>query len=102
MLEDVAHGATPFAGTQPDYHSRLPVPFDGSPSPLPVPEQSSGASTQRHPGILPLFVPTPRPLHLWPLTNPAEVYRGTLIAKVTLAEGQEVSRDKQTRTALGL
>ena len=46
----------PFAGTQPAYHPRLTVHVDGPPSPLPVPEQSSGAPPNRHPGVPPLFV----------------------------------------------
>ena len=56
VLEDVAHGATPLSGTQPAYHPRLTVHVDGPPSPLPVPEQSSGAPPNRHPGVPPLFV----------------------------------------------
>ena len=102
VLEDVAHSATPSPAP-----SRLTIPALLCTStahrlPCRFPNNLAERPQIATRASRPSSFPTPRPLHLWPLTNLAEVYRGTLIAKVTaLAQWQEVSREKRTRTALG-
>jgi hypothetical protein len=102
VLEDVAHSATPSPAP-----SRLTIPALLCTStahrlPCRFPNNLAERPHIATRASRPCSFPTPHPLHLWPLTNLAEVYRGTLIAKVTaLAEWQEVSREKRTRTALG-
>lgn len=87
VLEDVAHGATPLAGTQPAYHPRLTVHVDRPPSPLPVHEQSSGAPTERYPGVPPLFASATAPPASLAANQPGES-----VPRYTDREGDHTGR----------